>query len=188
MPAMSRRRSDDEVDVVPLDALHGVARGLQDKHPSVWIDIDPKLFDPRRGTTCTTISSTSSVRRELWLRCRVRERAPRQRLRPDALAEPDRLQSRAFDVRRGAGILGNSVALYNPPTRVAEEMAMIDVISGGRMIAGFRSGARRTPVSPTARIRACCANGISRRSTSFAVPGPRNRSSPLTGASPSSAT
>ena len=37
-------------------------------------------------------------------------------------------------------VLGNSIALYNPPTRVAEEMAMLDVISGGRLIAGFPVG------------------------------------------------
>src|SRR5262249_37820906 len=37
-------------------------------------------------------------------------------------------------------VLGNSVALYNPPTRVAEEMAMIDVLSGGRLVAGFPVG------------------------------------------------
>ena len=36
--------------------------------------------------------------------------------------------------------MGNSLALYNPPTRVAEEFAMIDVISGGRLIAGFPVG------------------------------------------------
>jgi alkanesulfonate monooxygenase SsuD/methylene tetrahydromethanopterin reductase-like flavin-dependent oxidoreductase (luciferase family) len=37
-------------------------------------------------------------------------------------------------------VLGNSAALYNPPTRVAEEMAMLDVLSGGRLIAGFPLG------------------------------------------------
>jgi alkanesulfonate monooxygenase SsuD/methylene tetrahydromethanopterin reductase-like flavin-dependent oxidoreductase (luciferase family) len=36
--------------------------------------------------------------------------------------------------------MGNSLALYNPPTRVAEEFAMIDCISGGRLIAGFPVG------------------------------------------------
>jgi alkanesulfonate monooxygenase SsuD/methylene tetrahydromethanopterin reductase-like flavin-dependent oxidoreductase (luciferase family) len=34
-------------------------------------------------------------------------------------------------------VLGNSVALYDPPIRVAEEMAMLDVMSGGRLVAGF---------------------------------------------------
>jgi alkanesulfonate monooxygenase SsuD/methylene tetrahydromethanopterin reductase-like flavin-dependent oxidoreductase (luciferase family) len=37
-------------------------------------------------------------------------------------------------------VLGNSIALYNPPTRVAEEIAMLDCMSGGRMIAGFPVG------------------------------------------------
>src|SRR5690606_37525876 len=37
-------------------------------------------------------------------------------------------------------VLGNSIALYDPPTRVAEEFAMLDVISGGRLVAGFPVG------------------------------------------------
>jgi alkanesulfonate monooxygenase SsuD/methylene tetrahydromethanopterin reductase-like flavin-dependent oxidoreductase (luciferase family) len=37
-------------------------------------------------------------------------------------------------------VLGNSLALYNPPQRVAEEFAMLDCISGGRLIAGFPVG------------------------------------------------
>jgi alkanesulfonate monooxygenase SsuD/methylene tetrahydromethanopterin reductase-like flavin-dependent oxidoreductase (luciferase family) len=37
-------------------------------------------------------------------------------------------------------VMGNSIALYSPPTRVAEELAMIDCISGGRLIAGFPVG------------------------------------------------
>jgi alkanesulfonate monooxygenase SsuD/methylene tetrahydromethanopterin reductase-like flavin-dependent oxidoreductase (luciferase family) len=37
-------------------------------------------------------------------------------------------------------LCGNSLALYNPPTRVAEEMAMLDVMSGGRLVAGMVFG------------------------------------------------
>jgi len=37
-------------------------------------------------------------------------------------------------------VVGNALPLYNPPTRVAEEYAMIDCISGGRLIAGFVVG------------------------------------------------
>jgi alkanesulfonate monooxygenase SsuD/methylene tetrahydromethanopterin reductase-like flavin-dependent oxidoreductase (luciferase family) len=37
-------------------------------------------------------------------------------------------------------IVGNALPLYDPPTRVAEEFAMIDCISGGRLIAGFVVG------------------------------------------------
>jgi alkanesulfonate monooxygenase SsuD/methylene tetrahydromethanopterin reductase-like flavin-dependent oxidoreductase (luciferase family) len=43
-------------------------------------------------------------------------------------------------------VLGNSIALYNPPIRVAEEFAMLDVISGGRLVAGFPLG---TPMDTT---------------------------------------
>ncbi len=37
-------------------------------------------------------------------------------------------------------VVGNALPLYNPPTRVAEEYAIIDVISGGRLIAGMVVG------------------------------------------------
>ncbi|MDE2935490.1 MAG: LLM class flavin-dependent oxidoreductase [Chloroflexota bacterium] len=37
-------------------------------------------------------------------------------------------------------VMGNSLALYNPPLRVAEEFAMLDVASGGRLVAGFPTG------------------------------------------------
>lgn len=37
-------------------------------------------------------------------------------------------------------VIGNALPLYNPPTRVAEEFALIDVISGGRLIAGMVVG------------------------------------------------
>jgi alkanesulfonate monooxygenase SsuD/methylene tetrahydromethanopterin reductase-like flavin-dependent oxidoreductase (luciferase family) len=37
-------------------------------------------------------------------------------------------------------VIGDSLALYNPPTRVAEELAYLDCLSGGRVIAGFVVG------------------------------------------------
>jgi alkanesulfonate monooxygenase SsuD/methylene tetrahydromethanopterin reductase-like flavin-dependent oxidoreductase (luciferase family) len=37
-------------------------------------------------------------------------------------------------------VVGNALPFYSPPTRVAEEFAMIDVISGGRLIAGLVVG------------------------------------------------
>jgi alkanesulfonate monooxygenase SsuD/methylene tetrahydromethanopterin reductase-like flavin-dependent oxidoreductase (luciferase family) len=50
-------------------------------------------------------------------------------------------------------VLGNAVPLYNPPTRIAEEMAMLDVMSDGRLIAGLVVGGGpeyySTNVNPT---------------------------------------
>jgi alkanesulfonate monooxygenase SsuD/methylene tetrahydromethanopterin reductase-like flavin-dependent oxidoreductase (luciferase family) len=37
-------------------------------------------------------------------------------------------------------VLGASIALYNPPLRVAEEFSMLDCLSGGRLVAGFPVG------------------------------------------------
>ena len=37
-------------------------------------------------------------------------------------------------------VLGNTLALYSPATRVAEEFAMLDVLSNGRLAAGFPVG------------------------------------------------
>lgn len=43
-------------------------------------------------------------------------------------------------------VIGDSLALYNPPTRVAEELAYLDCLSEGRLIAGFVFG---TPMDST---------------------------------------
>jgi alkanesulfonate monooxygenase SsuD/methylene tetrahydromethanopterin reductase-like flavin-dependent oxidoreductase (luciferase family) len=37
-------------------------------------------------------------------------------------------------------VLGNTLPLYNPPIRVAEEFAILDCLSGGRLVAGFPVG------------------------------------------------
>ena len=42
--------------------------------------------------------------------------------------------------RAKIAVIGNALPLYGTPLRVAEEFAMLDVISGGRLIAGFVVG------------------------------------------------
>jgi len=37
-------------------------------------------------------------------------------------------------------VIGNALPMYNPPLRVAEEYAMLDVLSGGRLVAGMVVG------------------------------------------------
>ena len=85
-------------------------------------------------------------------RCRG-ERAPPERLRVDAVAQPGGRRSSRETSRVKICVLGNALPLYNPPTRVAEEMAMLDVMSGGRLISGLVVGGGpeyySTNVNPT---------------------------------------
>jgi alkanesulfonate monooxygenase SsuD/methylene tetrahydromethanopterin reductase-like flavin-dependent oxidoreductase (luciferase family) len=49
------------------------------------------------------------------------------------ITESERLETAIFP-------MGRSLGKAREPVRVAEEYAMIDVISGGRLVAGFPSG------------------------------------------------
>ena len=42
--------------------------------------------------------------------------------------------------RMKLAVIGNALPLYNPPLRVAEEFAMLDVMSNGRLVAGMVVG------------------------------------------------
>src|SRR2546428_278166 len=64
--------------------------------------------------------------------------------RPEYLAFPGHTLSAAAlpqrPRRRRIAVIGNALPLYNPPLRVAEEFAMLDVLSGGRLDAGMVIG------------------------------------------------
>ena len=121
----------------------------------------------------------------------LRQRAPQQRLRADAVAQPDRRRARHAARREAAiRVLGNSVALYNPPVRVAEEMAMLDLLS--RRAAGRRLPGRHADghvLTPTAQTRASCARKY-HEGIDLILQGVDERPSrsPSTASSPSSAT
>ena len=61
------------------------------KHPSVWVDIHSSLFDPRRAHHMyNDFMDELEYAAECGFDADLRERAPFQRLRADALAQPDR--------------------------------------------------------------------------------------------------
>lgn len=114
---------------------------FRQQHRSVWVDIDSKLFDPERA---------NAVYHEYMDQLEYAEE-----LGFDAIGVNEHHQNgygimpspniiAAGLARRTSkaalAVIGNSIALYNPPIRVAEEFAMLDVISGGRLIAGFPVG------------------------------------------------
>lgn len=114
---------------------------FRDQHPSVWVDIHSSLFDPRRAHLMyNDFMDELEYAAECGFDavCVNEHHSNGYGLMPSPNLIASALARRTSDV--GLCVMGNSLALYNPPTRVAEEFAMIDVISGGRLIAGFPVG------------------------------------------------
>lgn len=114
---------------------------FKDKYCSVWVDVPSSLFDPEKGhwlyhQYLDQLEFAAGLGFDGICVNEHHQNAyglmPSPNLMAAALA---RRTSNAALV-----VMGNSIALYNPPIRVAEEFAMLDVMSGGRLIAGFPVG------------------------------------------------
>jgi len=107
----------------------------------VWVDIHSSLFDPRRAHHMyNDFMDELEFAAECGFDavCVNEHHSNGYGLMPSPNLIASALARRTSDT--ALCVMGNSLALYNPPTRVAEEFAMIDVISGGRLIAGFPVG------------------------------------------------
>jgi alkanesulfonate monooxygenase SsuD/methylene tetrahydromethanopterin reductase-like flavin-dependent oxidoreductase (luciferase family) len=114
---------------------------FRERYRSVWVDIPSALYDPQKGHHLyhTYLDQLEYAEQLGFDGLGVNEHhANAYGLMPSPnimAATLTRRTSRAAIVD-----LGNSIALYNPPLRVAEEFAMLDVLSGGRLIGGFPVG------------------------------------------------
>lgn len=114
---------------------------FRDEHPSVWVDIDSGLLDAKR-----VHEHYNEYLDELEFAgesgfdgvCCNEHHQNGYGLMPSPNLIASTLTRRT--TRPAICVMGNSLALYNPPTRVAEEFAMLDCMSGGRLIAGFPVG------------------------------------------------
>ena len=114
---------------------------FREKHRSVWVDIDSRLFDPAKSHEVynSYIDMLEYAGTLGFDGIGVNEHHQNgYGIMPSPNIIAAGLARRTSDV--GLVVLGNSIALYNPPTRVAEEFAMLDCISGGRLVAGFPVG------------------------------------------------
>jgi alkanesulfonate monooxygenase SsuD/methylene tetrahydromethanopterin reductase-like flavin-dependent oxidoreductase (luciferase family) len=114
---------------------------FREKHNSVWVDIPPSLFDPARAHVMyNEFLDELEFAAECGFDaiCVNEHHANGYGLMPSPNLMAATLARRTRDV--AICVMGNSLALYNPPMRVAEEMAMLDCVSGGRLIAGFPVG------------------------------------------------
>ena len=114
---------------------------FRERYHSVWVDLPNRLYDPVRGHQLYNeyLDMLEYADRTGFDSVGVNEHhqnaygmMPSPNIMAAALARRT--------TRAAIMVLGNSIALYDPPIRVAEEFAMLDVISGGRLIAGFLVG------------------------------------------------
>ena len=114
---------------------------FETRYRSVWVDVPHSLFDPERarGLYHEFLDELEFAEQVGFDGLCVNEHhnnayglMPSPNLMAATLS---RRTSRAALV-----VLGNSLAAYNPPLRVAEEFAMLDLLSGGRLVAGFPVG------------------------------------------------
>ena len=114
---------------------------FREQHRSVWVDIDSTLYDPERGHVVyheymDQLEYADSLGFDGIGVNEHHQNGYGLMPSPNIIAAGlARRTSKA-----AIAVIGNSIALYNPPIRVAEEFAMLDVISGGRLIAGFPVG------------------------------------------------
>ena len=114
---------------------------FREKHHSVWVDIPNKLYDPQKGhfvyhQYMDQLEYAEQVGFD-GIGCNEHHQNG-YGLMPSPNIIAAGLSRRTS--KAAIAVIGNSLALYNPPIRVAEEFAMLDVLSGGRLLAGFPVG------------------------------------------------
>lgn len=137
---------------------------FRQKHRSVWVDLPNRMYEPELGhgiyhRYLDQLEYAESVGFDGIGVNEHHQNGYGIMPSPNIIAAT--LARRTKDV--GIVVLGNSIALYNPPVRVAEEFAMLDCISGGRLVAVFRSAPRWIPTTATAKSPRSPARNIWRR-------------------------
>jgi alkanesulfonate monooxygenase SsuD/methylene tetrahydromethanopterin reductase-like flavin-dependent oxidoreductase (luciferase family) len=108
---------------------------------SAWVWVPNRLYDPQRGHDLyREYIDTLSYADELGFDgvCVNEHHQTAYGLMPSPNLIAAALTQRTR--RCKIAVIGNALPLYNPPLRVAEEFAMLDVLSGGRLVAGMVIG------------------------------------------------
>jgi len=130
-----------KLEMFHLHPYRELPEDFPEKHRSVWVDVSSDLFDPAKAhqmynDTLDELEYAASLGFDGICVNEHHQNAYGYMPSPNIMAAA--LARRTSDV--AIIVMGNSIALYDPPTRVAEEMAMLDCISGGRMVSGFPTG------------------------------------------------
>jgi alkanesulfonate monooxygenase SsuD/methylene tetrahydromethanopterin reductase-like flavin-dependent oxidoreductase (luciferase family) len=114
---------------------------FEQKYDSAWVTLPNSIYDPQKGHALYNRYFDEIERADKlgWDSVIVNEHhqnaygtMPSPNIMAAVLTQRVR--------RAKIGIVGNALPLHDDPLRVAEELAMLDVISGGRIISGFVRG------------------------------------------------
>lgn len=114
---------------------------FREHYESVWVNMSPELYDPKvaHDGLNSAINSLLAASKVGFDGVGVNEHHNNAyAMTPSAGIMAAMLARETTDV--AVCVLGSSLPLYNPAIRVAEEMGMLDVISNGRLVAGFPLG------------------------------------------------
>lgn len=108
---------------------------------STWVSLSNKYYEPKRGRVLYNeyIDQLASAEEYGFDGCGVNEHHANfygTMPSPNIIAAMLVQRTRHIPI----GVIGNAIPLHGNPLRVAEEIAMLDVISGGRIISGFVRG------------------------------------------------
>jgi alkanesulfonate monooxygenase SsuD/methylene tetrahydromethanopterin reductase-like flavin-dependent oxidoreductase (luciferase family) len=111
------------------------------RYDSAWVWCPNSLYDPVKGQELyQEYITTLALAEELGFDgvCVNEHHQNAYGLMPSPNLIAAALTQRTRRVK--IAVIGNALPLYHPPLRVAEEFAMLDVLSGGRLIAGMVIG------------------------------------------------
>jgi alkanesulfonate monooxygenase SsuD/methylene tetrahydromethanopterin reductase-like flavin-dependent oxidoreductase (luciferase family) len=114
---------------------------FEQTHDSAWVWVPNSLYDPGRGHDLyRDYIDTLALADQLGFDgvCVNEHHQTAYGLMPSPNLIAAALTQRTS--RCKLAVIGNALPLYNPPLRVAEEFAMLDVLSGGRLVAGMVIG------------------------------------------------
>jgi alkanesulfonate monooxygenase SsuD/methylene tetrahydromethanopterin reductase-like flavin-dependent oxidoreductase (luciferase family) len=114
---------------------------FENKYDSAWVWVPNSLYDPVKGHALySEYINTLAYADELGFDgvCVNEHHQTAYGLMPSPNVMAGALTQRTKRVK--IAVIGNALPLYNPPLRVAEEFAMLDVMSNGRLVAGMVVG------------------------------------------------
>src|SRR5262249_25809128 len=112
-----------------------------ENHDSAWVWVPNQLYDPAKGydlyqNYLDTLAHADELGFDGICVNEHHQNAYGLMPSPNLMAAALTQRTRRCQI----AVIGNALPMYNPPLRVAEEFAMLDVMSGGRLVAGMVIG------------------------------------------------